>query len=122
MGWRRKLGNWGELVAATYLEAHGYTVLARQWRCERGEIDLVVRDGDEWVFVEVRTRRGESAGTPEASITPKKAQRLLQLAQEYLLAHQLEDVNWRIDLMAIQLDESGKLVRCDHLRHPILGW
>lgn len=122
MGWRRKLDNWGELVAATYLEAHGYTVLARQWRCERGEIDLVVRDGDEWVFVEVRTRRGESAGTPEASITPKKAQRLLQLAQEYLLAHQLEDVNWRIDLMAIQLDESGKLVRCDHLRHPILGW
>lgn len=119
---RRKLGNWGESVAATYLEAQGYAILIRQWRCARGEIDLVARDGEELVFVEVRTRRGESAGTPESSITPRKTQRLLHLAQEYLLAHQLEEIPWRIDLIAIQLDPQGKLLRCEHIRNPILGW
>ncbi len=68
---RQRLGRWGEGVAATHLEAHGYTILARNWRCAAGEIDLVARDGETLVFVEVKTRRGRAYGAPEEALTPR---------------------------------------------------
>lgn len=119
---RKQLGSWGESVAATYLEAHGYTIVTRNWRCARGEIDLVARTGDELVFVEVKTRRGRQMGTPEEGVTPRKARKLLELAQRYLLAHDLDDVAWRVDLVAVELDGRGKLVRCEHVKEAVVGW
>ena len=60
---RKKLGAWGEKVAATKLEADGYRVVARNWRCQQGEIDLIAQAGDGLLaFVEVKTRRGRSIG------------------------------------------------------------
>ena len=118
---RKQLGAWGESVAAHHLEAKGYQVVARNWRCRHGEIDLVARTGSEWVFVEVKTRRGREMGSPEEALTPYKSKKLMQLAQIYLAEHDL-DVDWRIDLVAVELDHSGKLLRCEQIENAVLGW
>ena len=119
---RRRLGQWGEKVAALHLEAQGLVILERNWRCRGGEIDLVVRDGEAVVFVEVKTRRGRDFGAPEEALTPHKAAKLMQLGQQYIADHELDNVDWRIDLVAVELDGSGKLMRCDHIPNAVLGW
>lgn len=90
-------------------------IVERGWRTAQGEIDIVARDGDCWVFVEVKTRRGHTAGLPEEALTPRKAARLVELAQAYLAEHALSDVDWRLDLVAIELDAEGGVERLDVL-------
>lgn len=119
---RRGLGRWGEDYAARHLEAAGYTLVARNWRCREGEIDLIFRDGETVVFVEVKTRRGRAFGAPEEALTPYKAQKLLDLGQQYAADHDLDGVAWRIDLVAVELDDRGRLLRCDHIPHAVWGW
>jgi putative endonuclease len=116
---RKKLGAWGETVAATHLEAHGYTIVARNWRCAIGEIDIVAQKDDALAFVEVKTRRG---GNPEDQITQRKAQKLLETAQTYLLEHDLDEIDFSVDVIAVALDRTGKLLRCDHYPNAITGW
>ena len=117
---RRGLGRRGEELAARHLAAKGYAIVARNWRCETGEIDLVARDGDCLAFAEVRTRRGTAMGSPEASITLAKQARLVGLAEAYVQAY-----NWpgayRIDVIAIELDRQGRLIRVDHYENAVTG-
>lgn len=119
---RKKLGAWGEKVAATQLEAQGYRIVAHNWRCQQGEIDLIAQAADGlYIFVEVKTRKGRQMGLPEEALTPHKSRKLIQLAQIYLAEHDL-DVDWRIDFVAVELDTKGKLLRCEHIPNAILGW
>ena len=103
---RKATGARGEAIAARYLQRAGYEIVTTNWRCRRGEIDLIARDGATLVFVEVRTRRSADLGSPEESITAAKQRRLRQLAELYLLF--LEDSGqpwqgpWRIDVVALQ--------------------
>ncbi len=121
---RKQLGDWGESVAAHHLEAKGYQIVERNWRCARGEIDLIARAGEELVFVEVKTRRGRAMGRPEEGLTPRKAQKLLRLAELYFYENDrsVDDAMWRIDLVAVELDTRGKLLRCEHIPHAVRGW
>jgi putative endonuclease len=119
---RRLLGQWGENVAALHLEAKGLVIVARNWRRRGGEIDIVARDGETVAFVEVKTRRGRAFGAPEEALTPHKAQKLMELGQQYIADEDLDDVNWRIDLVAVELDERGRLLRCEHIPNAVLGW
>lgn len=119
---RQRLGAWGEGVAALHLESQGYVIVERNWRCRYGELDLVARAGDLWLFVEVRTRRGRAMGTPEESLLRGKAQQVLQMAQHYLVEHGLEDVEWRADLIAVELDEKGKLLRLEQIENIAPPW
>lgn len=112
-------GRFGEEVASQALSASGYQIVERNWRCPVGELDLVARDGDTWVFVEVRLRTGDSHGTPEESITHSKQTRLLNAAQVYLSEHALTDVAWRIDMVAITLAPSGKVHRLSLYRNAV---
>jgi len=118
---RKRLGAWGESVAAHHLEADGYRIVVRNWRCTQGEIDLIAQAGEELVFVEVKTRRGRDMGSPEEALTPSKQKKLMQLAQIYVAERDL-DVDWRIDLVAVELDKQGKLLRCEHIPNAVLGW
>lgn len=118
----QQLGRWGENVAADHLESIGYEILARNWRTRHGEIDLVAQIAETIAFVEVKTRRGKNFGLPEEALTKKKANRLTRLAQEYMVQHDLDDVDWRIDLVAVELDRQGKLLRCEHIPNAVLGW
>jgi putative endonuclease len=119
---RQRLGAWGERVAALHLESQGYTVVERNWRCRQGELDLIARVGDLWLFVEVRTRRGQALGTPEESLQRGKARQVLQVAQHYLYEHGLDDVEWRVDLIAVELDERGKLLRLEQIENIAPPW
>ena len=119
---RQKLGRWGEDLATRHLQAAGYAIVERNYRCTAGEMDIVTRLGDEWVFVEVKARRGDSFGSPEDAITPTKAARLLRVAESYLQEHGLLDVNWRVDLIAVELDTKGKLLRVEQITDAVTGW
>lgn len=120
---RKKLGAWGESVAATHLEANGYMIVARNWRSRIGEIDLVAQKGAALAFVEVKTRRGRSHGTPEDAITPRKAQKLMQTVQSYLSENDCdEDLDFSIDVVAVELDRGGKVLRIEHLVNAVSEW
>lgn len=116
---RQRLGRRGEEMAARRLEAEGYRVLARNYRCPFGEVDLVAEEGDCLVFVEVRTRRGDQWGTPEESVTKAKQAKLLRVAESYLDEHAAWDVDWRIDVVAIDVDERGGVRRLDVVRNAV---
>ena len=111
MGERQRVGRLGEQLACASLARRGYDIVERNWRCPQGEIDIVARDGECWVFVEVKTRRGREAGLPEDGLTRQKAGRLAELAQVYLHEHALGQVDWRIDLVAIELDGRDRVKR-----------
>lgn len=117
---RRGLGRRGEELAAQHLGAKGYEIVARNWRCETGELDLVIRDAGELAFVEVRTRRGKSMGSPEESITAAKQARLASLGEAYVQAHDWNGF-WRIDVVAIEMDRRGRLQRIDHYENAVIG-
>jgi putative endonuclease len=117
---RRGLGRRGEDLAAQHLVARGYQIVVRNWRCEVGELDLVARDGDCLAFVEVRTRRGRALGTPEESVTPAKQARLIDLALAYVQAHDWQG-DWRIDVVAVEMDGRGRLLRVDHYENAVTG-
>jgi len=117
---RRGLGRRGENLAGRHLAAKGYRIVARNWRCEVGELDLVARDGECLAFVEVRTRRGQALGSPEESITRAKQARLIALAEAYVQAHDWQG-EWRIDVIAIEIDRRGRTVRLDHYENAITG-
>ncbi len=119
---RRHLGDAGERYAARLLEGRGHAIVARQWRCPAGELDLVTLDGAELVFVEVRTRRGDRFGTPEESIDGRKGARLLALGEHFLHAHpEHEGRIWRVDLVALVLDGAGRIVRATHHVNAVTG-
>jgi putative endonuclease len=116
---RRGLGDLGERLAAEFLRKRGYVIIERNYRCSVGEIDLVARDGDELVFVEVRTRRGQVLGSPEESVTAAKQRKLIEVAETYRQEHQSLPESWRIDVVAVQLSPAGKLERIDLIRNAV---
>jgi putative endonuclease len=118
---RKKLGEWGESVAVVHLQAKGYKIIRRNWRTSRGEIDIVARKEDSYIFVEVKTRRGRGMGSPEEGLTRKKSSKLVELCQIYM-AEIESDADWQIDLVAVELDKTGKLIRCEHIPNAVLGW
>lgn len=81
---RRALGARGEDVAAAWYERRGYEVVARNWRCRDGELDLVVRSGRTYVFCEVKTRRTTAFGAPVEAVTRDKQMRIRRLAARWL--------------------------------------
>jgi putative endonuclease len=117
---RKNLGDSGERVAAMFLEQRGYKILAHNFRTRTGEMDLIAEDADGLAFVEVRARRGDAAGTPEESLTPRKRARLIAVAQEFLQAHaEYADRAWRVDLVAIELDRAGRVARMDVIKSAV---
>ncbi|MFF7332522.1 YraN family protein [Streptomyces sp. NPDC008150] len=111
------MGRHGENVAARRLTEAGMTVLARNWRSGRaGEIDIVARDGDILVICEVKTRRGGRYQHPMASVTPRKAHRLRDLAERWIQTHGgAPPGGVRIDLVGVVLPARGA-ARVEHAR------
>jgi putative endonuclease len=118
---RKKLGDWGESVAADFLEGKGYDVLHRQWRCAWGEMDLITSKDGALTFVEVKTRRGRGMGAPEQAITAQKASKLRRIALTYLGQNDL-DVDWQIDMVAVELDRLDKIKRLEHIKNVVVAW
>ncbi len=103
----KALGSYGEGVAARHLTDAGMVVLERNWTCRFGEIDIVARDGDTLVFVEVKTRSGTSHGTNLEAVTQAKAERLRTLAGAWLEGRAIRPPVTRIDVVAVQIPAKG---------------
>jgi len=116
---RRRLGAFGERLAAAHLEAKGYRIRARNFRCREGEVDIVAQDGETLVFVEVRTRRGDAMGGPAESVTATKEARLVAAATAYVQALPEPPADQRIDVVAIQLSPGGRLLAIDHIEGAV---
>jgi len=116
---RKQTGRQGENIAAAYLSEKGCQIVARNWVCPTGELDIIAQDGDALIFVEVRTRRGDRFGTAEESITPTKQARLIELSQTYLQDISQPHPPWRIDVVAVQLGQG--LPQINHIKNAV-GW
>lgn len=112
-------GRAGEAAAASILRSLGYEVIRTNYRVREGEIDVVTRLGGQLVFVEVKTRRNASFGLPEESLSPAKMARLITAAQSYLAETGEPTADWRIDLLTIQMDGSGHVLRSNLIENAV---
>ncbi len=120
---KRQVGQRAETIAAAALEQAGYTILERNWRCSSGEIDLVAQQCGEIVIVEVRARAdgpdSVNIDTALESVGKSKQARLIRLAYAYLEQHHLDDVPFRIDVVAVSLSSSPPTVE---IIENAVGW
>ena len=114
------LGARGEELAADFLQRAGLEILRRNARSALGELDLVARDGDEIIFVEVKTRVGAADTAADQSVTSAKLARLSRLAELYLASQGWGDAAWRLDVVAVVVDGQGELRSIDHLQGAFL--
>jgi len=112
---RTRTGRDGERLARTVLERAGMQILDTNWRCRIGELDIVALDGDEIVFVEVKTRTSTAFGHPAEAVTARKVARLRRLAGAWLQAHEVHASGMRVDVVAI-VSRAGRPALVEHLR------
>ena len=119
---RSRLGTAGEGHVRRHLERAGWHFVVANWRCPAGEIDLVFLDGEELVLVEVKTRRGATAGSAAEGVSRTKAAKLLRAAEWYVDGHEAHrDRIWRIDIAALQLTPSGVVERLTLIENAIVA-
>ena len=107
---RISLGKSGEDLACRELERRGYVIVARRYRVRGGELDVIARDGDTIVFVEVKTRIGRMFGEAAEAVTPLKQLRMTRLAEEYLMRHRLADCPCRFDVVSVHVGAGTQVV------------
>jgi putative endonuclease len=110
--WNRLLGDRGERAAARFLRRRGLRVLARGYRTRHGEIDLIARDGDTLVFIEVKSRR---RGVPAEAVTEEKQRRITLAALHFLRKHGLLEVRCRFDIVAIVWPDDRGEPQIEHI-------
>jgi len=116
---RHEVGKLGEKEARKFLKKRGYRIRETGFRCPHGEIDIIAQRKDWLVFVEVRTKSNLDFGTPEESITQAKKKKLVTLALTYTSTHQNLPPLWRIDVVAIELDDKGKTRRIELIENAV---
>jgi putative endonuclease len=112
---RQAIGAYGERLAARHLEAAGLVVVTRNWRCSDGEVDLILWDGDDLVFCEVKTRRGALFGSPAEAVSRAKVRRLRRLAARWLAESSARPREIRFDVVAVLPQRRGATV-VEHTR------
>lgn len=112
---RLNIAKIGEALAVKHLKARGCEILAQNYRAVRGEIDLIVQDGEFTVFVEVKTRRSLKFGLPQAAVTRQKQKQISKVALAYLQTHNLLDAPCRFDVIAIHLSPQLELLNLEQI-------
>ncbi|WP_339136850.1 MAG: YraN family protein [Candidatus Electrothrix sp. GW3-4] len=114
---RKATGRSGEDLAAQYLEQQGYTILERNYRLRIGEVDIIARDGEDLVFIEVKTRRTKRFGSPFEAVDIRKQQQIVKIASAYVHGR---EIPVRFDVVAVHLSKQG--VRIEVLKNAFEGW
>jgi putative endonuclease len=117
----REVGILGEKIARDFLLHNGYRIVETNYRCPEGEMDIIAQQADTLVFVEVRTRKSRRYGSPEESITPLKKRRLSAVAARYGVEHQGLPDQWRIDVLAIEMESDGRVSRLELIENAVDG-
>jgi len=116
---RRDTGILGEKLAKDFLKKRGYRIYETNYRCPEGEIDIIAKHKDSLVFIEVRTKRSLQFGSPEESITPTKMERLRTVTAHYQQTHNNLPSSWRIDVVAVEIDQKGKPLRIELIENAV---
>ena len=111
---RQILGDKGEKQAARYLKKKGYKIVTSNYKCQYGEIDLIARDADILIFIEVKTRTSCDFGGPAAAVDFRKQKQISKVAHHYLVTHHNDDVDARFDVISI-LSPNGKKTEIEHI-------
>lgn len=96
----QRVGKWGEEIATDYLMQKGSEIITRNARTPYGEIDIIAKQGDTTLFVEVKTRTSNTMGLPEESITTKKREHMAACAEHYAAEREID--HWQIDVISIE--------------------
>lgn len=113
----KELGALGEQVAASYLESHGYAIVARNFTARWAELDIIARKDKTLVFVEVKTRTSYSHGAPHEAITFRKLQHLKRSINLFLLQNPHHNLKLQIDVISVMLSPSGELQSLKQYEH-----
>ena len=105
---KKELGAKGEEVAVSYLKSRGYRIVERNYRIRFGEIDIIAEQGDDLVFIEVKTRSGTLFGSPFESVTKQKQKQLSKVALEYISKQGFHDRPARFDVVGIELQKGSE--------------
>lgn len=116
---RSELGSIGEKIAVDFLKKKGYLIRETNFRCRAGEIDIVAEKNGYLVFVEVRTKTSTVFGNPEESVTVAKKEKIVNAALTYLASHESASESWRIDFIAVEMDQRGKVKRLELIENAI---
>lgn len=108
---RRAIGNWGESLAASFLEKKGYKIVEMNFRTRWGEIDIISKKGKKLVFIEVRTKSGSGFCSPEESVGPQKRQKLAFMANFYLQKKKLFHCDFGVDGVFIEIKNGVPEIR-----------
>jgi len=99
------IGKQGEDLCCQYLLENGYTIIERNFRCKEGEIDIIAKEKEEWVFIEVKTRTNTHYGYPAEALTKWKKEKMLKTIRYYLFCHHLENGYIRMDMIEVHIEK-----------------
>ncbi|MCD6452765.1 MAG: YraN family protein [Dehalococcoidales bacterium] len=116
---RRDTGILGEKLAQNFLKKRGYYIRETNYRCPYGEVDIIATRNDYLVFIEVRTKKSLQFGSPEESVTQAKKERLKATAQHYQQNHDNLPSLWRIDFVAVELNQPGDIQRIELIENAV---
>ncbi|MDD4873494.1 MAG: YraN family protein [Dehalococcoidales bacterium] len=116
---RQDIGKLGETLAARYLKKQGFKIIETNYHCPLGEIDIIAQQKDCLVFIEVRTKTGSGFGSPEESVTRAKKKKMINTAYFYVKEYNCLQYNWRIDFIAVELDQNYKPSRIELFQNAI---
>ncbi len=117
-GSTKEIGKYGEDAAAKYLKKKGYQIAARNYSCKFGEVDIIARQEDTLVFVEVKTRSTTLYGTPAEAVTYNKKRHIVNTAKHYLMQNGY-DGNIRIDVIEVYLSAERKAEKLEHIENAV---
>ena len=103
--YRKQVGNKGESLAEDYIKRKGYKIIQRNYRCRLGEIDIIAKDDDTIVFIEVRTKQNENFGSPQGSVTSTKKSKISKTALSFIQEKNLSGYSYRFDFIAITFSQ-----------------
>ena len=112
---KKQFGNIGEEISSKYLEKIGYKIIKRNFSCRQGEIDIIAKDKNEYVFVEVKTRRNIVFGIPREAVNDNKQKHIFKSTKYYLHIHGLDNAYVRFDVIEIYFLKNKYKVR--HLKN-----
>ncbi|MCL2285826.1 MAG: YraN family protein [Firmicutes bacterium] len=115
-----EFGMQGQQDAEKFLQAKGYRILKRNYRIQTGEVDLIARDGDYIIFIEVKYRSGVGYGYPRESVGKAKQRRIIKTAMHYIAVNDLDNQDFRFDVIEV-LGYDGR-VEINHIENAFDAW
>lgn len=114
---QQKLGLWGENLATKWLGEKGYKIIARHFTCREGEIDIIAKDKDQIVFIEVKTRTNQKFGLGEDAFNRSKQEKFVKTLWHWLEENNLQNADFRIDILTLRIDRDLKKLKIKHFKN-----